>query len=182
MGANGIYRVPLLPRTATVVRHCQNVRAETFQRRPPGKCLLPVPKYSAMGVRLGGVTQLYNVRGALACRVTQRAFTSRVALSRNISVRDISGVLKRDRVGAARICTRASPRHIFLSVRGVLPRLTRCRLAGWGHEAVGDAFTVLFCVSEDGAGRSKLYMVHYHVAYGKASSSFSARLRASPSR
>lgn len=55
------------------------------------------------GEMLGTVTRGVNVGEGVAFRVTERAFTA-LLLCHNISVAAIRGLLKREDMGAARVC------------------------------------------------------------------------------
>lgn len=66
--------------------------------------LFPILYGRGVGTCLGRLTSVYNVGGALAARITERAFTA-FTLTGNISVRDITGVLNRAGIRVAHRCT-----------------------------------------------------------------------------
>lgn len=105
------------------MRGCRNVTGSNG--------LLPVLDYNDLGGGLGMVTGLYGVRHGLVCRLTERACTAWMYVSRNIPVRARYGVVKRRSIGAARVCTGVAGRGRGRSV-GVLSDHVRgyCRLPG----------------------------------------------------
>lgn len=94
-----------------VLSGCQSVT--------PRKGLLPVCDGGRLGQALGHVTTVYKVRQGLIFRYKHRACTARVALSRNIPLRAIDGVLKRDHVSAARVCTGIASSGVSVSAQSL---------------------------------------------------------------
>ncbi len=101
------FRVPLLSLPLRVLGGCDSATSS-------GE-LLPVCYGSGVGLCLGRVTGVYSVGHPLIFRTKQRACTARVALSRKIPLRAIDGVLKRDRVRAARVCTGIASSGVSIS-------------------------------------------------------------------
>lgn len=94
-----MYGVPLLGVPQVVTRGCGG------RPRYVGENItLPIPSGRQVGDCLGRVTSMYNVGGALDARVTHRAFTY-VTVTGGISVRSVTGVLKRSSLEAAGVCT-----------------------------------------------------------------------------
>lgn len=125
-GAGASIGIPLLSVPGVVLRGCGNGL--------PGKGILPVVDGRGLGTCLGRVTSIYNVGGGLAFRLTHRAFTAAAALTGNMPVRAIDGVLKRAGVRAARVCTHVAGGGVdgsvrklsggFINVRGVCGRMS----------------------------------------------------------
>lgn len=126
MGAGASIGIPLLSVPGVVLGGCGNGL--------PSNGVLPMVDGRGLGTCLGRVTSVYNVGGGLAFRLTERAFTAAAALSGNMPVRAISGVLKRAGVRAARVCTHVAGDGVndsvrklsggFINVRGVCGRIT----------------------------------------------------------